>query len=47
VTSANLTGAAINSNIELGLVVRGGPVPEQLETQIRSLIASDILRRVT
>lgn len=47
VSSANLTGAAIDSNVELGLVVRGGPVPEQLETQIRELIANGVLRRVT
>lgn len=47
VSSANLTGAAIDSNIELGLVVSGGLVPEQLETQIRQLIANGVLRRVT
>ena len=26
-TSANLTGHALDLNMELGLIVRGGPVP--------------------
>lgn len=28
VTSANLTGFAIKDNMELGLLIRGGPVPQ-------------------
>src|SRR5262249_35442756 len=30
VTSANLTGSAIEANMELGLLVRGGQVPQRL-----------------
>lgn len=38
VTSANLTGAAMDSNIELGVVITGGRVPRDLLTQIDHLI---------
>jgi phosphatidylserine/phosphatidylglycerophosphate/cardiolipin synthase-like enzyme len=31
VTSANLTGAAQTNNMELGVVVTGGPIPERLD----------------
>jgi cardiolipin synthase A/B len=46
VTSANLTGAAMSRNIEMGLVVHGGPIPHDLEEHVRELISSGILRRV-
>lgn len=46
VTSANLTGAAMQKNIELGLVVHGGAIPRDLEAQVRGMIGSGVLRRV-
>jgi putative cardiolipin synthase len=39
VTSANLTGRAIKDNMELGLLIRGGPVPRRLASHFRELIA--------
>ena len=31
ITSANLTGAAMDRNMELGVLVRGGELPQQLQ----------------
>ena len=44
VTSANLTGAAMTDNMELGLVVRGGDVPKRIANHFDALIAAGILR---
>lgn len=46
VTSANVTGRAQSDNIELGLVVRGGPVPQRLGAHFRTLMSNEILRPV-
>lgn len=46
ITSANLTGAAHADNMELGVVVTGGPVPQRLAAHFRTLIAQDTLRPV-
>jgi phosphatidylserine/phosphatidylglycerophosphate/cardiolipin synthase-like enzyme len=43
VTSANLTGHGITENIELGLLVRGGPIPRRLSEHFRELIADGTL----
>ena len=45
VTSANLTGSAMMSNMELGLLVRGGDVPRRLAEHFDDLIARGELRR--
>lgn len=47
VTSANQTAAALDKNIELGLLVTGGDVPRDLGLQIRELIRGGILLRVS
>jgi phosphatidylserine/phosphatidylglycerophosphate/cardiolipin synthase-like enzyme len=47
VTSANLTGYALTSNMELGILVRGGEVPLRLEAHFDELIAHGILRPLT
>jgi len=47
VTSANLTGNALESNMELGLLVEGGPVPGRLAAHFTELIAREVLREVT
>ncbi len=43
VTSANLTGHGINENMELGLLVRGGPVPRRLTTHFQQLMQDRVL----
>lgn len=43
VTSANLTGAALTENMELGLLVRGGDVPARLANHFQSLLDAGIL----
>jgi phosphatidylserine/phosphatidylglycerophosphate/cardiolipin synthase-like enzyme len=44
VTSANLTGAAMTDNMELGLVVRGGDVPKRIAKHFESLMSGEVLR---
>lgn len=39
VTSANLTGAAVDQHMELGLLVTGGPVPQRFDAHLRALVA--------
>ncbi len=46
VTSANLTGAALEHNMELGLVVTGGSVPRRLAEHFRTLMADGVLQRL-
>ncbi len=45
VTSANLTGAALLRNMELGLLVKRGPVPAALAAHVDALIDQGELRR--
>jgi phosphatidylserine/phosphatidylglycerophosphate/cardiolipin synthase-like enzyme len=45
-TSANLTEFALTINMELGLLVRGGDVPRQVETHFDRLISMGVLTRV-
>lgn len=46
VTSANMTGHGIDQNIELGLLIRGGPVPAQIARYVRGLMDEGTLARV-
>jgi cardiolipin synthase len=46
VTSANLTGHGISENMELGLLVRGGPVPRRLAAHFAQLMAGRVLVRI-
>jgi cardiolipin synthase len=46
ITSANLTGHAIAENMELGLLVRGGPIPTRLSDHFRELIARAVVEEV-
>ncbi|MDA2988340.1 MAG: DISARM system phospholipase D-like protein DrmC [Actinomycetota bacterium] len=46
VTSANLTGAALQNNMELGLVIRGGAAPRRLSDHFLALTAAGSLRQV-
>lgn len=47
VTSANLTGAALAENMELGLLVRGGSVPRRLSRHFMGLMDDGTLREET
>ncbi len=46
VTSANLTGHALEKNIEAGLIVRGGAVPKLLGDHLEALIDLGVLGQV-
>lgn len=46
ITSANLTGRALNSNMELGLLVSGGPVPVRLTNHFDALMSGGTLIRL-
>jgi phosphatidylserine/phosphatidylglycerophosphate/cardiolipin synthase-like enzyme len=47
VTSANLTGSALDRNMELGLLIKGGPVPRRLEDHFLALMAAGVLNVIT
>jgi phosphatidylserine/phosphatidylglycerophosphate/cardiolipin synthase-like enzyme len=46
ITSANLTNAAMEYNMELGVLVTGGDLPKELHRHLESLAAGKILIRV-
>lgn len=46
ITSANLTTAAMEKNVELGVLIKGGDLPARLDHHLRSLIVSDVFKRV-
>lgn len=45
VTSANLTGLGLDENIELGVLLEGGPVPLRIRSHVEALIDAGILVR--
>jgi cardiolipin synthase A/B len=46
ITSANLTGHALEKNMEAGVLVNGGPVPKTLIAHLQALIDVGIIARV-
>lgn len=46
VSSANLTDHALSLNIEMGVLIRGGPQPVQMQTHFQQLLDSGHLRQV-
>lgn len=46
VTSANLTGAAMERNMELGVSIEGGDVPRNLHDHLRALVDTGVIERV-
>jgi phosphatidylserine/phosphatidylglycerophosphate/cardiolipin synthase-like enzyme len=46
VGSANLTSRAMESNLECGILIRGGPQPRAIRDHITGLAASGALRRL-
>ncbi len=46
VSSANLTQAGVATNIEAGILVRGGTAPQRAAEHVAQLIASGVLVRL-
>lgn len=46
ITSANLTSAAMERNMELGVLVKGGELPFELHRHLEALIATKVIKRV-
>ena len=46
ITSANLTRAAMENNMELGVLVRGGNLPEKLERHLESLVTTGVIGKI-
>ncbi len=45
ITSANLTSAALERNMELGLLIRGGTVPNRLRSHLQALTTTKIIKK--
>ena len=46
ITSANLTKAAMENNMELGVLIRGGNLPDKLEQHLRALVTTGVIGKV-
>jgi len=46
ITSANLSTAAMERNMELGVLVRGGHLPDELHRHLNALVATETVERV-
>ena len=46
ITSANLTGYAMEKNMEAGVLITGGHIPKQLDDHLRSLVDIDVISPV-
>lgn len=46
ITSANLSTAAMERNMELGVLIRGGSLPENLDRHLDALVTTGIVERV-
>lgn len=44
ITSANLTTAALERNMELGMLIRGGTVPERLRQHLAALVTTKVVK---
>jgi len=47
ITSANLTSAALERNMELGLLLRGGTVPDRLHAHLAALVTTKVVKQWT
>lgn len=45
ITSANLTGHALEKNMEAGVIIRGGSLPSDLRAHLRALIDTKVIRK--
>ncbi|MGG1940446.1 DISARM system phospholipase D-like protein DrmC [Paenibacillus polymyxa] len=46
ITSANFTAAAMERNMELGVLVKGGPIPHNLDRHIEALIYTGLVQGI-
>jgi len=46
ISSANLTNYAMTLNMEMGLLLRGGPLPTQVDAHLRHLVEEGIFRQI-
>jgi len=46
ITSANLTGYAMEKNMEAGVLIRGGHIPKLLDDHLRSLVDAKMISRI-
>jgi len=46
ITSANLSTAAMERNMELGVLVKGGHLPDELHRHLEALVATETVERV-
>lgn len=46
ITSANLTKAAMDNNMELGVLIRGGNVPIELDRHLNALISTNVIKKI-
>ena len=46
ITSANLTGYAMERNMEAGVLISGGPIPALMECHLRSLVDTKVVSPV-
>ncbi len=46
ITSANLTRAAMESNMELGVLIRGGSFTEKLEQHLEALVTTGVIEKI-
>lgn len=46
ISSANLTEYALTVNMEMGLLVRGGPLPGQVRQHLQRLVEQNVFRRI-
>ncbi|MFH0725774.1 MAG: DISARM system phospholipase D-like protein DrmC [Pseudomonadota bacterium] len=47
ITSANLTAAAMERNMELGVLVKGGDLPSELHRHLEALISTKVVEKVS
>ena len=46
ITSANLTGNAMEKNMEAGVCITGGEIPELMHNHLSSLVNVNIIARI-
>lgn len=46
ITSANLSMAAMERNMELGVLVKGGHLPDELHRHLEALVATEVVERI-
>lgn len=45
-TSANLTGHALEKNMEAGVVISGGNLPSGLRAHLHALVETQVIRKI-